>query len=232
MSCSNRADALTGSAESSPAAAPPAAAAQEQEEEEEGNTRNKMLFCWLSDAWPPGYPTPDSSTVYRTVRKYVRERYFMSTFAQDARERPINVSFEKESCIVRVLEYVVMVLRLQASRAPTWFNVRWLVIMESLVKKKQKGAILELKRRHLKKVSNCINTPYPTRKIRRICASSSQERVLINSRSGEILLTKEIAMAEPDGTNTYPCFSSPHPAEHKSDKSVKIELSTELIMKL
>ncbi|GJS09744.1 hypothetical protein Tco_0366540 [Tanacetum coccineum] len=28
--------------------------------------------------------------------------------------------------IVRVLEYVVMVLRLQASRAPTWFNVRWL----------------------------------------------------------------------------------------------------------
>ncbi|GKD69381.1 putative reverse transcriptase domain-containing protein [Tanacetum coccineum] len=37
------------------------------------------------------------------------------------------------------------------------------VIMESLVKKKQKGAILELKRRHLKKVSICINTPmlYP-----------------------------------------------------------------------
>ncbi|GKC40755.1 hypothetical protein Tco_1053139, partial [Tanacetum coccineum] len=33
------------------------------------------------------------------------------------------------------------------------------VIMKSLVKKKQKGAILELKRRHLKKVSNCINTP-------------------------------------------------------------------------
>ncbi|GKC38049.1 retrovirus-related pol polyprotein from transposon TNT 1-94 [Tanacetum coccineum] len=58
------------------------------------------------------------------------------------------------------------------------------VIMESLVKKKQKGAILELKRRHLKKVLICINTPYPTRKIRRIYASSSQERVLINSRSG------------------------------------------------
>ncbi|GKC95323.1 hypothetical protein Tco_1160765, partial [Tanacetum coccineum] len=55
------------------------------------------------------------------------------------------------------------------------------------VKKKQKGAILELKRRHLKKVSNCINTPYPTRKIRRICSSSSQERVLINSRSGGLL---------------------------------------------
>ncbi|GJS94735.1 hypothetical protein Tco_0801703 [Tanacetum coccineum] len=40
-----------------------------------------------------------------------------------------------------------------------------LVIMESLVKKKQKGAILELKQRHLKKVSICINTPYLTRKI-------------------------------------------------------------------
>ncbi|GJR88490.1 retrovirus-related pol polyprotein from transposon TNT 1-94 [Tanacetum coccineum] len=36
-----------------------------------------------------------------------------------------------------------------------------LVIMESLVKKKQKGTILELKRRHLKKVQNCINTSYP-----------------------------------------------------------------------
>ncbi|GKF09640.1 hypothetical protein Tco_0043864, partial [Tanacetum coccineum] len=56
-------------------------------------------------------------------------------------------------------------------------------IMESLVKNKQKGTILELKRRHLKKVSICINTPYPIRKIWRICASSSQECVLINSRS-------------------------------------------------
>ncbi|GJQ91143.1 hypothetical protein Tco_0002282 [Tanacetum coccineum] len=55
------------------------------------------------------------------------------------------------------------------------------VIMESLLKKKQKGAILELKRRHWKKFEFCINTPYPAKKIRRISASSSQERVLINS---------------------------------------------------
>ncbi|GJX08952.1 retrovirus-related pol polyprotein from transposon TNT 1-94 [Tanacetum coccineum] len=34
------------------------------------------------------------------------------------------------------------------------------IIIESLVKKKQKGAILELKRRHLKKVSNFINTSW------------------------------------------------------------------------
>ncbi|GJU89469.1 hypothetical protein Tco_1301892, partial [Tanacetum coccineum] len=59
-------------------------------------------------------------------------------------------------------------------------------IMESLVKKKQKGAILELKRRHLKKVEICINTPYPAKKIRCISANSSQERVLINSLSGEV----------------------------------------------
>ncbi|GJR94169.1 hypothetical protein Tco_0266343 [Tanacetum coccineum] len=40
------------------------------------------------------------------------------------------------------------------------------VIMESLVKKKQKGAILELKRRHLKNTIFCTYTPYPTMKIR------------------------------------------------------------------
>ncbi|GJZ41364.1 hypothetical protein Tco_0588250 [Tanacetum coccineum] len=58
------------------------------------------------------------------------------------------------------------------------------VIMESLVKKKQKGAILKLKRRHLKKVLKLHQYAVSRRKIRCICASSSQERVLINSRSG------------------------------------------------
>ncbi|GJS47793.1 reverse transcriptase domain-containing protein [Tanacetum coccineum] len=38
------------------------------------------------------------------------------------------------------------------------------IIIKPLVKKKQKGAILELKRRHLKKVQNYINTPYPERR--------------------------------------------------------------------
>ncbi|GKD75836.1 hypothetical protein Tco_1334118 [Tanacetum coccineum] len=32
--------------------------------------------------------------------KYVREHYFMSSFAQDVRERPLNVTFEKKSCKV------------------------------------------------------------------------------------------------------------------------------------
>ncbi|GKA71343.1 hypothetical protein Tco_0777482 [Tanacetum coccineum] len=49
------------------------------------------------------------------------------------------------------------------------------VIMDSLVKKKQKGAILELKRRHLKNTIFCTYTPYPAMKIRRISASSAQE---------------------------------------------------------
>ncbi|GKE94267.1 hypothetical protein Tco_1579122, partial [Tanacetum coccineum] len=41
-------------------------------------------------------------------------------------------------------------------------------------------------------------------------------------------------MATPDlnGTHTHPCLSNPNPAEPKSDNSVKIEISTELIMKL
>ncbi|GJS44682.1 hypothetical protein Tco_0594803 [Tanacetum coccineum] len=55
------------------------------------------------------------------------------------------------------------------------------VIMESLVKKKQKGAILELKRRHLKKVLKQHQYAVSRKKIQRIRASSSQERVLINS---------------------------------------------------
>ncbi|GKC61531.1 hypothetical protein Tco_1089129, partial [Tanacetum coccineum] len=48
-------------------------------------------------------------------------------------------------------------------------------IRESLVKKKQKGAILELKRRHLKNTIFYTHTLYPAIKIRRISASSSQE---------------------------------------------------------
>ncbi|GJX85591.1 hypothetical protein Tco_0336365 [Tanacetum coccineum] len=47
--------------------------------------------------------------------------------------------------------------------------------MESLMKKKQKGAILELKRRHLKNTIFCTYTPYPAMKIRRISANSTQE---------------------------------------------------------
>nr|GEW22539.1 hypothetical protein [Tanacetum cinerariifolium] len=49
------------------------------------------------------------------------------------------------------------------------------LIKESLVKTKQKGAILELKQRHLKNIIFCYYTLYPAMKIRRISSSSTQE---------------------------------------------------------
>ncbi|GJY83610.1 ribonuclease H-like domain-containing protein, partial [Tanacetum coccineum] len=48
-----------------------------------------------------------------------------------------------------------------------------LLIMEYLVKISKKARILELKRRHLKITVLISNTPYPSRKIRRICACTS-----------------------------------------------------------
>ncbi|GJT28700.1 hypothetical protein Tco_0908975 [Tanacetum coccineum] len=47
------------------------------------------------------------------------------------------------------------------------------IIMEYLVKISKKARILELKRRHLKITVLTSNTPYPSRKIRRICACTS-----------------------------------------------------------
>ncbi|GJT32925.1 hypothetical protein Tco_0923344 [Tanacetum coccineum] len=49
------------------------------------------------------------------------------------------------------------------------------VIMEYLVKISKKARILELKRRHLKITILTSYTPYPSRKIRRICAFTSQK---------------------------------------------------------
>ncbi|GJY50456.1 zf-CCHC domain-containing protein [Tanacetum coccineum] len=47
--------------------------------------------------------------------------------------------------------------------------------MEHLVKISIKARILELKRRNMKNIVLTSNTPYPLRKIRRICACTSQE---------------------------------------------------------
>ncbi|GJX61928.1 DNA-directed DNA polymerase [Tanacetum coccineum] len=49
------------------------------------------------------------------------------------------------------------------------------VIIEYLVKISKKTRILELKRRHLKITILPSNTPYPSRKIRRMCACTSQK---------------------------------------------------------
>ncbi|GJY52917.1 hypothetical protein Tco_0444581 [Tanacetum coccineum] len=53
------------------------------------------------------------------------------------------------------------------------------VIMEYLVKIRKKARILELKRRHLKKLILTSYTPYPSRKIRHICTCTSQETTKI-----------------------------------------------------
>nr|GEU33704.1 hypothetical protein [Tanacetum cinerariifolium] len=50
---------------------------------------------------------------------------------------------------------------------------RILLIMEYLVKISKKARHLELKRRHMKITVMTSNTPYPSRKIRRICACTS-----------------------------------------------------------
>ncbi|GJU87597.1 reverse transcriptase domain-containing protein [Tanacetum coccineum] len=50
------------------------------------------------------------------------------------------------------------------------------LIMEYFVKISKKARILELKRRNLKNTVLKSNTPYPSRKIRRICACTSQEK--------------------------------------------------------
>ncbi|GJS52532.1 hypothetical protein Tco_0625894 [Tanacetum coccineum] len=68
------------------------------------------------------------------------------------------------------------------------------VIMESLVKKKQKGAILEFKRRHLKNSNFCTYTPYPAIKIRHISAAQHKKRIMINSRSGVSTTTNTLIM--------------------------------------
>ncbi|GKC01317.1 hypothetical protein Tco_0987453 [Tanacetum coccineum] len=69
------------------------------------------------------------------------------------------------------------------------------VIMEYLVKISKKARILELKQRHLKILTLTSYTSYPSRKIRRICACTSQKTMKdsrsIRQRTNHIILTKE-----------------------------------------
>nr|GEX68618.1 hypothetical protein [Tanacetum cinerariifolium] len=60
---------------------------------------------------------------------------------------------------------------LQLDQLRLWIRV----IMEYLVKISKKARILKLKRRHLKITVWTTHTPYPSRKIRRICACTSQK---------------------------------------------------------
>ncbi|GJT46986.1 reverse transcriptase domain-containing protein [Tanacetum coccineum] len=67
------------------------------------------------------------------------------------------------------------------------------LIMEYLVKISKKARILELKRRHLKITVLTTNTPYPSRKIRRICACTSQKTTK-KTRSIRHVFNKKITL--------------------------------------
>ncbi|GJR66619.1 homeodomain-like protein [Tanacetum coccineum] len=71
------------------------------------------------------------------------------------------------------------------------------VIMEYLVKISKKARILELKRRHLTKLTLTSYTPYPSRKIRRICACTSQKTTRIQDQYAEDLKTKFLSKCCP-----------------------------------
>ncbi|GKA23771.1 hypothetical protein Tco_0709804 [Tanacetum coccineum] len=68
-----------------------------------------------------------------------------------------------------------LLAKARIARMSSNFSAGPCLIIESLVKKKQKGAILELKQRHLKNTIFCTYTPYPAMKIQCINASSAQE---------------------------------------------------------
>ncbi|GJU87374.1 putative reverse transcriptase domain-containing protein, partial [Tanacetum coccineum] len=104
-------------------------------------------------------------TVHNNLPKQIRK-------AQEEAMKGKNVKAENLGRLIK------QIFKFRPDGTCCFGNRVWLpryVIMESLVKKKQKGAIRELKRRHLKNTIFCTYTPYPAMKIRRISASSAQE---------------------------------------------------------
>ncbi|GJV87968.1 hypothetical protein Tco_1531906 [Tanacetum coccineum] len=81
-----------------------------------------------------------------------------------------------------------------------------LLIMENLAKISKKACILELNRRHLKITVLTTNTPYPSRKIRRICDCTSQKT------TKETRSIRRIQDSENDNEKVnMPSFRSPEP---------------------
>ncbi|GJR10643.1 hypothetical protein Tco_0793295 [Tanacetum coccineum] len=96
------------------------------------------------------------------IREYVLE--FLST-----------ISFKDHVVELDVNDHVVSQLGGLLRR----MTIREFIIMEYLVKISKKARILELKRRNMKITILTSNTSYPSRKIRRICAYTSQETTKI-----------------------------------------------------
>ncbi|GJS67731.1 retrovirus-related pol polyprotein from transposon TNT 1-94 [Tanacetum coccineum] len=87
----------------------------------------------------------------------------------------VILDIPEDNDVPLILGRPFLLAKARIARTSSNFSAGPCLIMESLVKKKQKGAILELKRRHLKNTIFCTYTPYPAMKIRRISASSAQE---------------------------------------------------------
>ncbi|GJY35017.1 hypothetical protein Tco_0420395 [Tanacetum coccineum] len=104
------------------------------------------------------------------------------------------------------------------------------VIMEYLVKISKKARILELKRRHLKITVLTSNTPYPSRKIRRICACTSQKTMketrsirhaLIDDKNSNLSMFKEECMTRSSTKELFTPFKEPEREFRSSRKLFK-----------
>ncbi|GJY25601.1 phospholipase-like protein, partial [Tanacetum coccineum] len=108
------------------------------------------------------------------------------------------------------------------------------VIMKSLVKKKQKGVILELKQRHLKKVSKlhlyAISNKEDTAYLHQLITRNAFLTIPYTAKP----LDNKVAMAASSLNETYSRPLLPHLylTEQNSDEHAKMGLSSELIMKL
>ncbi|GJV24249.1 ribonuclease H-like domain-containing protein [Tanacetum coccineum] len=115
---------------------------------------------------------------------FVRELKFNLFSASQMCDKKNNILSNDTECIVlspnfKLIDESQVLLRVPRKNNMYRVHLKNIVpkgvIMESLVKKKQKSAILELKRRHLKNTIFCTNTLYPAMKIRCISASSAHE---------------------------------------------------------
>ncbi|GKA49240.1 hypothetical protein Tco_0742198 [Tanacetum coccineum] len=75
----------------------------------------------------------------------------------------------------------------------------WVLIMEYFVKISKKARILELKRRYLKNTVMTSNTPYPSRKIRRIYFEANFPAIVYN----DVLTSNENVSPEPTGSEAF-----------------------------
>ncbi|GJT05118.1 hypothetical protein Tco_0839580 [Tanacetum coccineum] len=99
----------------------------------------------------------DDSVTYQMVRSNLRFKHYTNEQCHKIPPLLKDLARKKSTTLVK------------------YRSSRILLIMEYFVKISKKARILELKRKHLKNIVLTSNMPYPSRKIRRICACTSQE---------------------------------------------------------